>query len=326
LADLRAAIDESRTLKAQIVDLQAKLDEVAALHEKSVNDFVGQLRRAETEQASLATNNAELQTALEVVKEQYSLAVKDAKLWEEKFANRSYLNLTHVANDAYSYAAQTTQSTSETIARAAAPVAEKIVPITKQVYETHVVPSAVKSKELYDVHMKTHVDKAIAETAFPIYNAHIAPHLKMAKTTAVELGETIFDTMTTQFEAFCPTALESIKSTQVKTGVQLPPSLMEAAVYSCDHPEEEVAVFLKGVAILVALIFRRLIFRVIFGTIFLVVRIVWFFTPLRWFLALFRSSPPPAAPPAAAVAAPEEQNKANGKPANGANKVNGKKG
>lgn len=316
-ADLRAAIDESRTLKAQMEDMQAKLDELAALHEKSVSDFVGRLREADAKKASLEKGKAELQTALDVVKEQYSQAVKDAKHWEDKFTNRPYVDLTHVANDAYAYAAQTTQSTSATIARAAAPVTEKIVPITKQVYEAHVVPPAVKSKELYDLHMKTHVDKAITETAFPIYNAHIAPHLKMAKTTAVELGERSFDTLTTRFESFCPTALESFKSTQTKMGMKLPPSVMEAAVYSCDHPEEEVALFLKGFVILMALIFHRMIFRVIFGTVRLIVRIVWFFTPLRWFLALFRSAPPPAAEPS-----PEKQNnETNGTPSNGANKV-----
>ena len=323
--DLRSAVEESRSLKAQLEQTQAKLSEATALHETAVSDFLNQLRRAESNRDALNTALAERQVALEVVKENWAQAAHNAQYWKDLFENRPYINFTYFANDAYSFAAETTQFTTEALARKAAPVTRKIAPISKQFYNAHVVPSAIKSKELYDVHMKVHVDKALTESVVPFFDAHITPHCKLAKTAAVEFGETTFDSMVTQFEAFCPTALELLTSTDKTMGRKLPPRLLESAKYACSHPEDEVVVFLKGAGLLVALAFHRTILRLIFGIVRLLLRIIWFFSPLRWMLVFFFPTHPPLETATTAAQAASVKQEPNGTPAkNGSNKMKGK--
>ena len=320
--DLRSAIEESRSLKQRLEETQTKLAETISMHEAAVSDFLSQLRRVETDRDSLQANVGELQVALDVVKVNWAHAAQDAKYWNDLFQNRPYVNFTHVAGDAYSYAAQTTQRATESLASVSAPVIEKIAPIAKHVYETRVVPTTIKSKEMYDVHMKTHVDRARTEILLPVYNMHIAPRYRKFKDAVAELGEAAFDSMVTQFESFCPIAVESLKSAEKKWGKKLSPKLMESAEYACSHPEDEVLVFLKGAALLFVLVFHRMFLRLIFGVIRSIFQTVWFLSPLRWFLVWILKSPTPVKPET--QSANQEPN--CGTPArNGSKKVTGNK-
>jgi len=308
-----------RQLKTDLGEAEAELVNVKSSHEKIVEELTEKLRNSASEVEALTAENLQKEADLRIFKKKYLSAAKDASYWESLYEKRSYFNLTHMAGDAVSFADKTKRETSKKLSelgkqaaelgKQAAPVAEKVLDNSKHVYEKHVVPSAIKSKELFDVHMKPQVDKATklydvhmkpqvdiaAEKAFPIYNAHVAPLIKTAKVTTVDLAESAFDTMSTQFEAFCPTALETLKSMEAKTGVSLPASMHESAEYSCQHPDEEVTLFLQGLVLLIAIIMHRTIFRVVWGTIRLVISIAFF--PLRLFLSLFRKSPSPPPPP-----------------------------
>ena len=105
----------------------------------------------------------------------------------------------------------------------------------------------------------------------------------------------------------------------------MPPKLMESAEYSCSHPEDEVIVFLKGAALLFALVFHRMILRLIFGVIRVILQIIWFLAPLRLLLSLFRKSPP-LVEPEEVPTPPASPERNGGTPAkNGSRKVTGKK-
>lgn len=63
-SDLDAALSQAATLKAQLAEAQAGLDELARSKNVAVNKWVGRLKEAEADRYTLRTRNTELEQAL----------------------------------------------------------------------------------------------------------------------------------------------------------------------------------------------------------------------------------------------------------------------
>jgi len=147
---------------------------------------------------------------------------------------------------------------------------------------TAAVPYTEKTQKIYDQHMKTRVN-TVVERARPQYDAHVVPVVALAAGAVKETRDTIndmlaaaFSELVVQFGKACPRTLSTLKGMK---GV--PSSIADSVKQSCDEPEESVSTFLKALAILLIVIFRRTLWECAWGTIRLVVGIVWFFSPFR---------------------------------------------
>lgn len=320
-ADLAKAKDASEKALQELRDAAAKelqftVQKLTASHDKVVASLNEKMESMVKDQKKLAVQMEELGSELKSAKKKYREALKVAEHWESLFEKRSYFNLTHIASDALFHANKAQRDASEALSQAAAPVVQKsrdlydghVAPSiakSKEVYQQYVVPTTNKSRELFDVHVQPHVQQA-AKVAHPYYRQYLKPHVDAFKGLVAQVSANVtaavhacFDEMVAQFGASCPLAIASLRSMEQKTGVSMPPIVMENAKYSCRHPEESVAVFLKATAILVAILLRRFIWRIAWKTLRLFVALLWLISPIR--ILFFRKRAPAAKPSKAAA-------------------------
>ena len=137
----------------------------------------------------------------------------------------------------------------------------------RKVAEKATEPYVKKSKELYDAHVRRHVEKAIVK------GHHLAPVVSKTGEKMEEISaqsrracDDVFKALVAQFRTICPP----------KYGM-------------CQNPEKTVTFLLQVLAVLLAILFRRVIWRLLSGGVRLIIGILWFFSPLRLFLSLYRS-------------------------------------
>lgn len=291
------ALNELRHSSA--AELAETIRQLTASHDKVVADLNDKLELMTDAQRRTLEKLNEIGTEHSAFKEKYEEKLEVARYWESQYEKRSYINVTHISTDAFAYAAEAQKNATEAMARVAAPVVLKsrelydghIAPsieLSKEVYEQYVVPSAVKSRELFDVHVQPHVTKA-AEAAHPYYHQYVAVHIDaltavvtQAVANLTDAARAAFDEMVAQFGAACPSAMASLRSMEQTTRIPVPPIVMENAKYSCRYPEESVVALMKGMAVILVILLRRLIWRLVWGTIRLVVALIWFFHPIRY--------------------------------------------
>ena len=186
--------------------------------------------------------------------------VQDAEYWESAFQKRHYLNYTQVFEDSVSVVKTARKVTGESW--------QKHKKVAEETTETYFK----KSKELYDAHFKGHVDKAIIQGR-PLYDEHFAPVVskigkKMGEISAKARATCceVFNTLVAQFRSKCPRKYSM-----------------------CQRPEETVTVMLQVLLVLLAILLRRVIWRLLAAGLRLVLGILWFFSPLRLCLRLFSS-------------------------------------
>jgi hypothetical protein len=261
------ALEELRKQSAK--DIEQAIANMESSHGEAMSKLTAQVASLQTERKGLVSTIKSTSAKLSTTEQKYDQAKSDAQYWEEKFELRSYLNLTHLTTDASAYAST-----------AAAPVVQS----TRSLYESQVGPSVAKSKALYDSHLRPTVDRA-ASVATPVYNNHLAPHLETAKTTVSQTSKSVFDGLKSQYEAACPSAMASLRDMEKSTGLLLPDSIVESTRYSCQHSDESVAAFLKVTVIVLALLFRRSLWRLLVGSAGLALGLVYRLMVAPWRLA-----------------------------------------
>jgi hypothetical protein len=175
-------------------------------------------------------------------------------------------------------------TTSDSLHQHSSKLAEAVAPYTK------------KGDDFYVAHLKVHVKK-LKDEVHPHFEKHVAPVLEKARATVSEAvtgakngykvrkGEVVL-----QFKKACPGLLSSLANAHEKHGIPVPVSFSDSVKSSCSEPDETVFRFLKVILVVLAILNRRLLWRVFTGIVYIAIRIVWFFSPLRLFLKCFKSS------------------------------------
>lgn len=283
----KAALEELQTESTN--ELHRTINELTESHKAALGELQSRLENVETDRKGLVKtikqNAAELSSLEEKLKE----ATKDAKYWEAQYDRRSYFNLTQVATDAKKVTEQTAVQASETVVKATEPVLKK----SRDLYDSHVIPSAVKSKELYDYHVKPTVDYA-TQASMPVYNDYVAPQVEVAKKSAYTVQEQValtarsaFVGMSKQVETGCPAALSSLRDLEKKTGLSMPQTLIDTTRYTCQNADESVQTALKVIAVIFALLFRRTLFRLCKRIVWIALRLVLLIITLPFRLTLW---------------------------------------
>jgi hypothetical protein len=252
------------------------------------------------------------------------LSSQDAAYWAAVFAHRSYFNLTHVKEDtmqtltlakratvttfreaqqraveSYEALVDFASEKKEKLVVATSPFLEKTQAITRAAIEKAEYLGA-NARAQYDRALKGHVDKLI-DQARPHYDEHVSPLVDKAaflywesrdnivaavvetRASVANALATAFAELVAQIRETCPLGLEAAKGIQEMTGI----SLIDGAHNFCRKPEDAASSIMKTMGILLALLFRRPLWRLLWGTVFLALRILWLFFPLRF---LFRRS------------------------------------
>jgi hypothetical protein len=151
-----------------------------------------------------------------------------------------------------------------------------------------VTPYIEKSRELYNVRLKHHVDGAI-ERARRVYTTYVAPRVAIAKDLVEELTERVvlvasdvFDDLAEHYEKMCLASLGRLR--EIGHGKAVLDSVLNQVEKTCRNAEESVAVFLKAVFLVFIIVFRRSLWRFFIGTVRLFFRMLWFFSPARLLL------------------------------------------
>lgn len=174
---------------------------------------------------------------------------------------------------------------------AAAHVAsEKVLVATKTASEqikvaTEVVVHAAEphietGRQMYDAHLKEHVDKHI----LPIHEAHVKPVLKVAnkniavaRKEASNRAQSLYRRTISEFKATCPAFKKQLRDMNVH------PSMQSYVREKCSDPKGTVDRVLLALAILFVLVFRGFLWRTFWFWIYLPFQIMWYVSPLPLF-------------------------------------------
>jgi hypothetical protein len=170
---------------------------------------------------------------------------------------------------------------------------ESVVPYRKkanvlydQHLKDHVDASFKKANVLYDQHLKEHVEKAR-----PHYEKHVVPPVEKAKAVVVEAVDVTnkartatYARMVTAFQATCPKLLSLVVDLKEKKGFQVSDSVVEKVKQACSKPEEAVSTVITATLVLLAILFRGTLWRLFTGIVSFAFGVVWFITPLRFFV------------------------------------------
>lgn len=251
------------------------------------------------------------------------LVAQDLQYWEGLFGERSYCNFTHMREDVVDSVESAQQATSErfhaagrwivetqqsmfdtiktTYARLIQAKDDTTVAATKQYSRAldSSAPYTNKANDLYVRHAKGHVD-GVKEKARPHYEKHVVPPLDKATSVFKEIATgakngcaMTMAEIVLQFENSCPKAIKFFNNF---------PNVQESLKAPCSKPEETVGTVFKATLVLLAILNRRILWRLFVGSVHFVLRILWFFMPFRFFMS---TSSPSKADPNAATAAHE---------------------
>lgn len=230
--------------------------------------------------------------------------------WEKLYSERSYCNLTHVKEDMRAAISHATRLASEQAAvatekalqasrRAAdhaavhlSVAAKHVSRVANDVAEKASIaaaPHVQKSRELYDQHLKQHVEKLREhhETyLLPVHKKYIVPAIPVvilyatkAKDSLQLLADRAFAALVVGLKKSCPLVLKQLRKMEKRSKyfVGLSPPVQQG----CKNPEESVVSLLTALLVIFIVIFRLTVWRVAKGVIFVPFNIIWFFSPLR---------------------------------------------
>lgn len=132
--------------------------------------------------------------------------------------------------------------------------------------DTVAKPHISTGRNLYNQHVKEHVDKHVV----PIHENHVQPVI----TTVKDMVSTAYNGMISEFKATCPQLKGQAKD------YELHPTVRTFIREKCRDPKDTVNRFLRGVVILLCIIFRNPLWRVLVFVVYLPFRILWYCTPL----------------------------------------------
>ena len=163
---------------------------------------------------------------------------------------------------------------------------EKVNVLYNQHLKDHVDASLKKANVMYDQHLKQHVEKAR-----PHYETHVVPPVEKSKAAVAQAVEVtnkartaVYASAITVFQAICPKFLSLLVDLKENKGLAVPDSVLENVKQTCSKPEEIVSTFFTATLVFLAILFRGTLWRLFTGIVSFAFGIIWFFTPLRFFV------------------------------------------
>ncbi len=319
VADLKEKIENNEKkaierLKVREKELKSRMDtmqheakkqlqDVQASHANELENLVKTIETMEADHSRLGRKMSSLQRKYEaaakvsvnVVTNSFCTQRTDQQPqeieeWRELHSARSYCNFTHITEDTTAAVATAGKIASAQLTAAAAVASEHVLVATKTASEQIKVASKVVAhaaephietgRQMYDAHLKEHVDKHL----LPIHEAHVKPALKVAnKNIAVARKEassqmqSFYRRTISEFKAACPAFKKQLREMQVH------PSMQAFLREKCKDPKGTVDRFLAAIAILFVLVFRRFLWRTSRFLIYLPFQIMWYVSPLPLF-------------------------------------------
>jgi hypothetical protein len=211
----------------------------------------------------------------------------------EQFLQNITHSVSELAKTTFAHIVTFKDDSTASVKRHLSQASESVVPYRKKanvIYDqhlkNHVDASFKKANVLYDQHLKEHVEKAR-----PHYEKHVVPPVEKAKAVVVEAVDvtnkartTTYAHMVTAFQATCPKLLSLFVDLKENKGFSVPESVVENLKQACSKPEEVVSTVITATLVLLAILFRGTLWRLFTGIVSFAFGIIWFFTPLRFFM------------------------------------------
>lgn len=205
-------------------------------------------------------------------------------------AARGYCNFTYMQEDAYVAAGVAQKKVKENLVVAAdqaTKAARQASKAARQLSDKAAVaatPHLKRTRAIYEESVKPHVDKHVTPVVAPVYNQHLVPVLekaalyqKEALTHLKEGTSKLHKGLVKRFEKDCPVSRRRLKE------MDAPAFIMDHMNEACSKPEKTVNRYLLTILVIFVLIFRSFLWRTFWRLFLLPFRIVWFFSPLRFF-------------------------------------------
>jgi len=167
----------------------------------------------------------------------------------------------------------------------ASKVATEQISIASQVVSKATEPLQVKCRELYDLHLKEHVDKHVWQHVKPALNV-AGENIKEARNFVNQ----VYQRMIAEFKSTCPEMKSQMRA------MKLHPTMLTYVKEKCKNPKETVDRFLLAILIVVALVFRRFVWRTLLFFLYLPFQIIWYTTPLALLFPRKKAAAEEAAP------------------------------
>jgi hypothetical protein len=260
-----AAREEEITSKAQETLANWTLE-----HNRKVADLEATVRRLEKTTESWKER-------YETLEAMYNAASKELAELQALQSARSYCNFTYMQEDALATAAVAQQKVKENLVVAA----DQATKVARQISDkaaTVAAPHLHRSRELYDVNVKPHVDQHVS----PVYNKHVSPllrqigvHLQDASVALSYQVNAAHNGLVERYSVHCPQARERLEN------MEAPSFLVEHVANACDDPEGAVNRYLYIALFVLMFVFRSFLWRTLMAVVMFPFRAVWFFSPLR---------------------------------------------
>ena len=164
----------------------------------------------------------------------------------------------------------------------------------KQLYDDHLKEHVEKhvtaASQVYDKHLKPHVENHI----LPLHDSHVLPGIAYIQDRISETRSNIFTALVNEFKQNCRTVKPHLDGW-----------LRDTVAGVCREPELHVTRLLWAALIIIIFLTRRLIYRLFVGILWLKLQALWHLTLLPFIFRLFRgrSKPKPDGTDAAASTA-----------------------
>lgn len=260
--------------KKAIEDLKAKenhMERQLKMVKQKSQSHLGSLKDDHTKERTslqnsikqLEVNVEKMNDEIKIMESKYDAARDEIASWEETHNSRSYCNLTHISEDSWAATMTASKVASEQITVGAAYVAKVSEPHVQMGYE------------LYDQHIREHVEKHYT----PVHETHVVPFLAFAATLFSTAGDTIREAggaahrglVTGTRKRVCP-LLKKAASTNH--------SLKKSIHRECQNPAGLLRKFFLVLLAIIALVFRKPVWRAIKGIVCFPFKAMWYCTPL----------------------------------------------
>jgi hypothetical protein len=316
-------ISQVNAVKEEKTQLQQQNKEALSLKDQAIKKVEEESKKAlsRKDQAikGLKEETKNIVEGNKLVQKSLEQAEIEVETWKETFHNRSYCDLTLIGDDLYSATysagevayAQSARVASESVRVATVAAGEAATKGTILLQELKVVYGDIKNtstalyQEQYEKHwptIKPHYDERVVplitkyndvkQKEFdPRYQAGMVKYEQIKEKEFDPRYEQLKKKSSKQFKDLartygekCKEALKFGRALALEKDLPFDDIIAPYMTESCQHPEESITYFVYAWLVILGLLFRRRMFRLVFGIVGFFWGIVVAVTPLRFFI------------------------------------------
>lgn len=293
---LQTTKDEAKAfLKQQLEAKKIESEQVKRANEEQLSEKNGKIQKLQEYTEQMLEKKATIERSLEETKVEITN-------WRDLHAHRSYCNMTHVRTDLYDVGLTASEAAKAHVSKGL----ENSKRFVRGQFDAHWLTIEPYYQDHvannYQTHLEPHVKKYVVPrfnqasiwfraTAVPFVNEVIEETKKMYKTKVAPVVEQKQKVVVNMYGYYCKLYLREFQKASKESDIlkDYPPPafVLQSWQTSCANPQESLGAFLNGIFTLLALIFYRRIFGLVWwmGTFSLsLVLLPLRWTPLGWFL------------------------------------------